>query len=589
MRCFAYKLRLIIQTPKPKSMPDSQLSPFPFLSASFRFNEDDKTRYLMLGVLLAMFANVIFITLGYFIRIDLSILATFLLIPCLVAWLLLRKNLYEIAIHVMSISYALGFMVSPWFIGQIYAPILVYIFILLVANLVFHSLAVKSLYILATFLAVYAYILGNINTTKPELPYIQFVEFGMLTFVMSFIMIALNVFILDIKSFKDQLREREIFLDNIINASPNAIFVKNDKQQFVLVNDKLLEVEGRPREIFIGKTAVELQGKFDGYEQIEMEDAEILAGKKQIIGNILTGMEDGKQLWFEYSKIPIKDEQKNIVGILGTIRDITQKKLQEIALKDKNEQLKKYIESNMQLENFAHIASHDLREPIRSIVSFSQLLKRKAKVKLDKDESEYLGFIITASKNMTALIDDLLAYALVDSKKPTFENVCLEPIFEALLLQMRAAIDEKQATINYDNLPEKIYGNPTQITQLFQNLISNSIKFSRPDVPLVITIYAKEEGHHWQFSVSDNGIGISPEYHERIFLLFRRLHTREFYEGSGVGLATCKKIVDLHKGEIWLESQEGQGTTFYFTIQKWLDAEAKIVRSRIPNDIPQVF
>jgi len=549
---------------KSKVMSSKQLSPFSFLSANYQFNKDDKIRYLMLGVRLSILANVVFMILGLFIRIDLSILTGLMLIPCLIAWLLLRKNLHETAIHVMSTGYAFALLISPWLIGPTYAPILVYVFILFVANLIFHSQTVKTLYIAVVFLCIYAYILGNINTTKLELPYIQFVEFGVLIFVMSFIMIALNVFILDIENFKQQLREREIFLDNMINSSPNAVFVKNDKLQIVLVNDKFVEIQGRPREAFIGKTAVEIQGKFEGYEQIEAEDKAILAGEKQVIGHIVTGIEDGKQMWFEYN--------------------ITQEKLQEIALKEKNEQLEKYIESNMQLENFAHIASHDLREPIRSVVSFGQLLKRKAADKLDKDESEYLDFIITASKNMTELINDLLAYALVDSQKPTFKDTQLEPLLEAILLQMQTAIGEKQATINYNNLPEKIYGNPTQIAQLFQNLIANGIKFNRPGVPPVLTIFVKEVGHHWQFSVSDNGIGIAPEYHQRIFLLFRRLHTREVYKGSGVGLATCKKIVDLHQGKIWIESQEGQGTTFHFTIRKNLDA----THSDIPNDTPQV-
>lgn len=569
-------------------MSSNQLSPFSFLSTNFSINKDDKKDYLMRGVKLAVLANIVFIVIGIFIRIDLSILSVLLLVPCVITYILLEKGWHEAAIHAMSLGYALGFIASPWLIGRAYAPILIYVSILLIANLVFQSRKVKTLYFLATFLSIYAYVLANTHTQKEELPYVEFIEFCMLFFTILFITNALNIFIVDIKKFRHQLREREVFLDNIINASPDAIFVKNDKFKVVLVNDKFVEIEGRPRETFIGKTATEIQGEFQGYEQVQLEDAEILGGEKQVIGNIVTGMEDGKQLWFEYSKIPIKDEHKNIVGILGTIRNITQKKRQEIALQEKNEQLQKYIESNMQLENFAHIASHDLREPIRSIVSFSQLLKRKAKNKLDKDESEYLDFVISASKNMTALIDDLLAYALINSKKPSYEIVCLESLFKIILQQMHVSIDEKQATIKYDNLPKTIYGNPTQLTQLFQNLISNSIKFSRPNVPPVIAIHAQESGHHWQFEVSDNGIGISPEYHEKIFLLFRRLHTRETYEGTGIGLATCKKIVEQHQGKIWLESNKEQGTTFCFTIHKWLNKKTPIVSSANSKDLQEV-
>ncbi len=568
---------------KSKVMSASQLSPISFRNADYQFKKDSKIIYIKWGVKLAILSNVVFIVVGFFININLSLIALLLLISCLVAWLLLKKDMHEATIHCMSLSYALGFIALPWLIGPIYAPILVYIFILLVANLVFHSDTVKVLYFSVIFLSIYAYILGNINTKHPELPYIQFVEFGMLVFVMLFIANALQVFLLDIKNFKYQLREREIFLDNIINTSPNIISVKNEKRQFVLVNDKFLEIEDRPREAYIGKTLMEVHGKFEDGKRLKDEDIQILTGEKQIISNIITAILEGQKTWFDYTKVPMKDEHKNIVGILGVTKNITQKKLHEIVLQEKNEQLEKYIESNMQLENFAHIASHDLREPIRTIVSFSQLLKGKAKDKLSEDESEYLDFIITASKNMTALIDDLLSYALVNSKKPAFEDVYLAPLFEALLLQMRVAIQEKEAIITYDGLPEKIMGNPRLLTQLLQNLLSNGIKFRRPDRSPVIAIRAKDLGHYWQFSVSDNGIGISPEYHDRIFLLFRRLHTREVYEGSGIGLATCKKIVDFHQGNIWLDSQKGQGTTFHFTIHKNLESEAKI-RSTISNE-----
>lgn len=569
-------------------MTNNKLSIFSFLSTDFYYDRDSKKSHLLVGISIAITTNIVFAIIGFFIGRGLAVLSLILFIPCILSYYLIKKNRLELAIHLMSMGYALGFIGSPWLIGRAYAPILIYVSILLVANLMFRSFRVKALYFIATFLSIYAYVLANTYTRQSPLPCIELIEFIMLMFNVLFITNSLNIIFDDINGYKKELKKREYFLNKIIDTSPDAIFVKNNKRQFILVNDKFAEIEGRPKEVFIGKTAVDMQGEFEGDAVLAEEDYLIIQTGKPITNQLVTGIENGKQLWFAYSKFPITDEDGRVVGIFGVTKNITEQKRQEMVLNQKNIELQKYIESNMQLENFAHIASHDLREPIRSIVSFSQLLKRNAKNKLSKDEDEYLDFVITASQNMATQIEDLLTYALIDTKKVNFKPVNIDLLLHNIARNIQAIIDEKQAQIDCQNIPDTIMANPTQLTQLLQNLILNAIKFSRPDTPPVININGEEQPNHWQFNVIDNGIGIAPEYYEKIFLLFRRLHTREVYQGTGIGLAICKKVVDHHNGKIWVTSNKEQGTTFHFTISKDLGQPIQKVRSSIPDDSLQV-
>lgn len=257
------------------------------------------------------------------------------------------------------------------------------------------------------------------------------------------------------------------------------------------------------------------------------------------------------------------------------IRDISEEKRQAklidenmLLLNSKNEELKKYIDSNMQLENFAYFASHDLKAPIRTIVSFSQLLERSAKDKLNKDEKEYLDFMVSASKNMQKLIEDLLMYSKVNTHNHKIEKLQLPNLIEQITIELTTIIAEKQAQIIIKYLPTFIYADKTQMRQLFQNFIQNAIKFQRKGIPPIITINCLEQPLNWLFSISDNGIGIEKEFQHKVFLLFRKLVVET--EGTGIGLALCKKIVEQHEGQIWLESTYGEGTTFYFTIDKAL-------------------
>jgi signal transduction histidine kinase len=222
------------------------------------------------------------------------------------------------------------------------------------------------------------------------------------------------------------------------------------------------------------------------------------------------------------------------------------------------------LSKNKELEQFAYIASHDLQEPLRSITSFSQLLNDEYREKVGENGAQYLDFLLEASKRMRNLIKGLLDYSRLgrESKLATIDT---EEVMKAILVDLSTAIAESKAKITYEQLPV-LQVHETEFRQLLQNLLSNAIKFRRPGVAPEVHVSAKNKGAAWEFSVKDNGIGIAKEHHEKIFLIFQRLHNRSQYEGTGIGLANCRKIVEMHGGTIHLESEKNQGSNFYFTI-----------------------
>ena len=256
-----------------------------------------------------------------------------------------------------------------------------------------------------------------------------------------------------------------------------------------------------------------------------------------------------------------KDAAGNIVKFFGTVLDVTEQKRAEEDLQNTLTELKR---SNAELEQFAFVASHDLQEPLRAMTGMVQLLQQRYKGRLDEDADEYIKHAVEASTRMQALINDLLMYSRVGRRQKPVELVNAEICLQIALNNLTTSIKESQAIITWDDLPS-IAADETQIIQLFQNLISNSIKFRNDRAP-EIHISAIKTHNAWQFSVRDNGIGIEPQYFERIFLVFQRLHTRREYAGNGIGLALCKKIVEHQGGTIWVESEPGQGCTFHFTL-----------------------
>ena len=237
-------------------------------------------------------------------------------------------------------------------------------------------------------------------------------------------------------------------------------------------------------------------------------------------------------------------------------------------LEEKNQQLNRYQKSNAQLENFAYIASHDLREPLRTIGNFSQLLNKRIGKDIDETSAEYFKFIVDGVQNMNLLINDLLTYSRANTQENTSELINLQDLLFMIVRSLDKTIKEHDTTIQIEDIPETIFANKTKIKQVFQNLIANAIKFKNKEIAPVIHISGVEKENCWEFSVKDNGIGIKDEFFEKIFLLFKKLHSKQEYQGSGIGLALCKKIVEQHGGDIWLESVPEKGTTFYFTLNK---------------------
>jgi light-regulated signal transduction histidine kinase (bacteriophytochrome) len=270
--------------------------------------------------------------------------------------------------------------------------------------------------------------------------------------------------------------------------------------------------------------------------------------------------------------------------IRGIFRDVSDRKRAQAEaaalVKDVQDINRRLETSNRELEDFAHIASHDLQEPLRKINSFGELLQESLKGKLDEDEYENLNFVIDGAKRMQAMIDDLLTYSSITTKAKPLQAVDLNIIIENLKnFELATVLNETKGTIVIPNTLLAAYGDPSQIHQLLQNLIGNGLKFHRDGVSPVITItdYSMQD-NMVRFDVTDNGIGINKEYDEQVFVMFKRLHSRQSYKGTGIGLAICKKIIERHGGQIGIKSIPDKGSTFWFTLSRFGESSDKYSR-----------
>ncbi len=271
---------------------------------------------------------------------------------------------------------------------------------------------------------------------------------------------------------------------------------------------------------------------------------------------------DGRVLTISLTVSPIRDADGTIVGASKVARDITEREVHERALEQANAVL---LQANADLEQFAYSASHDLQEPLRMVSTFSELLKKEFGSKLGPTGDEYIGYTLQGALRMEQLLKDLRAYTLASTSEPVpVEDVDAGAMLDKALVSLAASIKESGASITRDDLPH-VRLHEFQMEQLFQNLIGNAIRY-RSEAPPQIHVAVKRKGRDWIFSVQDNGIGIEPEYQEQIFGLFKRLHSVAVYPGTGMGLAICKRICERAGGRIWVESEPGKGSTFFFTL-----------------------
>jgi PAS domain S-box-containing protein len=270
---------------------------------------------------------------------------------------------------------------------------------------------------------------------------------------------------------------------------------------------------------------------------------------------------DGSGFPVDFTSRPLFEEGR-ITGAVITFRDITGRKREE---EERERLIGELQRSNRELEQFAYVASHDLQEPLRMVGSYTTLLQKRYKERLDERAHEYIRFAVDGAQRMQNLIEGLLAYSRITRRGGRFKQVDFNKVFLDAVSNLSSAIREYNAEVTKEQLPT-LSGDETQLVQLLQNLIGNGIKYAKPDSRPRVHISAESNGNQYVFSVKDNGIGIEPEYYERIFEIFQRLHARGRYPGTGIGLAICKRIVERHHGLIWVESVPGEGSTFFFTV-----------------------
>jgi PAS domain S-box-containing protein len=365
------------------------------------------------------------------------------------------------------------------------------------------------------------------------------------------------------KAAETHLAQMEGRYRGLLEAAPDAMVVVNAQGAIVLLNVQAEKQFGYPRDELLGQKVTNIIPEgfaerlvADGLRSIEDALAQQIGTGIELIGR----RKQGSEFPIELMLSPLDSAE----GILVTaaIRDISVRKAAETHLAQKLAELNR---SNEELGQFAYIASHDLQEPLRMVASYTQLLSRRYKGKLDSNADDFIAFAVDGASRMQRLIQDLLTYSRVGTQGDRLMGISSDEALQRALANLQGVIEDSGALITHDPLP-MVLADETQLIQLFQNLVGNAIKYQNSDIPRVHVSAVQNVKKVWNFSVKDNGLGIDPKYFDRIFGMFQRLHKREEFSGTGIGLAICKKIVERHGGRISVQSQPGQGSTFQFAL-----------------------
>lgn len=418
----------------------------------------------------------------------------------------------------------------------------------------------------------------------------------LLTAFLWYVSYSINVMDRKREKIEEELKVSNSNNRNLIESNLDALFSIDPQGVITDVNTSTEKLTGFPRDLLIGTN-------FSSYFT-NPEKARAVYQRVFNKGSVRDYRLDIKN---KENSTPVlynaniqKNEAGEPIGVLASARDITELRKTQMELNDYKDSLEEQVEertrelektnedlkneiaerkiteiemerlmgelkrSNRELQQFAYVASHDLQEPIRMVASFTQLLERRYKGQLDDDADDFIKFIVEGATRMQQLIEDLLTYSRVTTRAEPFNQIDLEDVFKESIANLKLMIDETNAEITHDPLP-RVSADRSQIIQLFQNLIGNSLKFKGNEDPK-IHISVNRDEYSWIFEFADNGIGIAPDHQERIFRVFQRLHTREEYPGTGIGLAVCEKIVQRHGGRIWIESKPGDGAKFFFTL-----------------------
>lgn len=407
---------------------------------------------------------------------------------------------------------------------------------------------------------------------------------------------SINVIDIRREKMELELKMSNSYNRSLIESNLDALFSIDPQGIITDVNSSTEKITGFPRDILIGTN---FSSYFTSPEKARAVYQRVFnRGSVRDYRLDIKNKEDSTPVL--YNANIQNNEYGEPIGVLASARDITELRKAQLELNNYKDNLEKQIDertkeleitnkelkneiaerkiaeikmerlmgelkrSNRELQQFAYVASHDLQEPIRMVASFTQLLERRYKGRLDDDADDFIKFIVEGATRMQHLIEDLLTYSRVTTSAEPFNKIDLEDVFKESIANLKLMIDETNAEITHDPLP-RVSADRSQIIQLFQNLLGNSMKFKGKEDPK-IHISVNRDDYSWVFEFADNGIGISPDHQERIFRVFQRLHTREEYPGTGIGLAVCEKIVQRHGGRIWIESKPGEGAKFFFTL-----------------------